>query len=227
MSKVVQKLFTEIAPKYDFLNHFMSLSIDRRWREQALDHLKDAQCERILDLCAGTLDLSLGLAELQPEAQIVALDFSLAMLREGQKKIKKLSRCHLVCADGHSIPFSDNSFDAIVCGFGIRNLEMRERAAQEISRVLRPKGTLVVLEFFRPEKIFPKLFYQTYGKFIIPRIGGFFSKNRQAYEYLQNSIQDFLSIGEYETLLRDHGFDQVDHQALSGGIAHEVVATLM
>jgi demethylmenaquinone methyltransferase/2-methoxy-6-polyprenyl-1,4-benzoquinol methylase len=224
VAKAVQKLFSSIAPKYDFLNHFMSLSVDRRWRNQALSHLKGLPLESVLDLCAGTLDLSISLREKFPKLQIHAVDFALPMLEQGQRKLLKSPKIHLICADGHHLPFPEKRFDAVVCAFGIRNLENREQAAKEIRRVLKPGGTLIVLEFFRPEKILPKLFYQTYGKYIIPRVGGWISKNRGAYEYLQNSIQNFLSIGEYQNLLKQFGFSKIIAKPLSGGIAHEVIA---
>jgi demethylmenaquinone methyltransferase/2-methoxy-6-polyprenyl-1,4-benzoquinol methylase len=224
MAKAVQKLFSSIAPKYDFLNHFMSLSVDRGWRDKALSHLKELKLNRVLDLCAGTLDLSLALRKIYPEVEIHAVDFALPMLEHGQNKLPKKHRIHLTCADGHHLPYPAEKFDAVVCGFGIRNLENREEAAKEIRRILKPGGSLIVLEFFRPEKILPKLFYQTYGKYIIPRVGGWISKNPQAYQYLQNSIQDFLSIVEYESLLRNFGFKEIKSKPLSGGIAHEVLA---
>lgn len=224
MSKEVQTLFTEIAPKYDFLNHFLSLSIDRKWRNQAMEALKDQPYPRVLDLCAGTLDLTVRLLEQYPDSHVTALDFSLAMLEHGKSKIKSNRRSDLLCADGHHLPFRDQSFDAILCAFGIRNLENRRQAASEIKRLLKNQGKLVVLEFFRPENFFSKLFYQTYGKHVIPRIGGVFSKNREAYEYLQNSIQDFFSVGEYCHLLKEFDLEVTHAQPLSGGIAHLLVA---
>ena len=227
MAKAVQNLFSSIAPKYDFLNHFMSLSVDRKWRDKALANLKGLKPQRLLDLCAGTLDLSLGLRELFPDAEIHAVDFALPMLEQGHRKLPGKHRIHLTCADGHHLPFPEKKFDGVVCAFGIRNLEEREQAAKEIRRVLKPGGSLIVLEFFRPEKFLPKLFYQTYGNFIIPRVGGWISKNRKAYEYLQNSIQSFLSIGEYERLLKKSGFKEIKSRPLSGGIAHEVTAKKM
>lgn len=224
MSKTVQDLFTSIAPKYDFLNHFLSLSIDRRWREKAISLIKGHPNAQILDLCAGTLDLTQRILELFPHSQVTALDFSMAMLEHGRKKLPAHRGYSLICADGHDLPLAENQFDAVVCAFGIRNLEGRVLACREIRRVLKPEGKLVVLEFFRPKKIFPRLFFQTYGKYIIPRLGGMISKNRQAYEYLQNSIGDFLSIEDYKSLLKKNGFSSVSSQALSGGIAQLVLA---
>lgn len=224
MSKAVQAMFSEIAPRYDFLNRFLSLSIDKSWRKQAIAALQPKPNSKILDLCAGTLDLSQGLLEAYSDCQVTALDFSLKMLEAGQDKVSDSFRCQILCADGHHLPFPDQSFEGVICGFGIRNLEERQQAASEIYRVLKPGAILVVLEFFRPERSFAKLFYHTYGKILIPRLGGLLAKNREAYQYLQNSILDFFSIEEYENLLLETGFSDVESRPLSGGIAHIVVA---
>ena len=178
----------------------------------------------VLDLCAGTLDLSQKIAQKFPASRIFAADFAVAMLEAGREKWSRMPKAHRIAADGHRLPFADASFDAVVCAFGIRNLEQREKAATEIRRVLKKGGKLVVLEFFRPNRFFSKLFYQTYGKYVLPRIGGAISRNRKAYEYLQNSIQHFLSVEEYCGLLLDHGFVRPEVLALSGGIAHRVSA---
>lgn len=224
MSKEIQELFTSIAPSYDFLNHFLSLSVDRRWRTHAVASLGKKAPRRILDLCAGTLDLSQKVADTFPKSEVIAVDFALAMLRAGEKKIAKDGRIRRICADGHSLPFPDGSFDAALCAFGIRNLEVREQAAREIQRVLVPGSRLVVLEFFRPTGSFSKVFHQTYGKHILPRVGGLVSKNREAYEYLQNSIQNFFSVDEYCAFLESFGFKDIEAKRLSGGIAHRVAA---
>jgi demethylmenaquinone methyltransferase / 2-methoxy-6-polyprenyl-1,4-benzoquinol methylase len=224
MSKEVQELFSSIAPSYDFLNHCLSFSIDKRWRHKAIAALERRAPKRVLDLCAGTLDLSKNLATQYPSCEIWAVDFSLAMLEEGKKKIKSHPTIHRICADGHSLPFSDQSFDAVICAFGIRNLEHRNQAAIEIRRVLKKGGCLVVLEFFRPDKLFSKLFYQSYGKYVLPKIGGVISKNRKAYQYLQDSITHFMSVEEYSQLLSEQGLQTIKILPLSGGIAHLVIA---
>jgi len=224
MSKEVQELFTSIAPSYDFLNHFLSLSIDKRWRDKAIAAIGEEAPARVLDLCAGTLDLTQKLQEKFPQTEVAAVDFAIAMLEAGRAKIPKTARTWRICADGHQLPFPERSFDAVLCAFGIRNLEDRDRAAAEIRRVLRPKGKLVVLEFFKPDSLFSKFFYRTYGQHVLPRLGGAISKNRKAYEYLQNSIQGFLTVEEYQDLLHQHRLDPVQVVPLSGGIAHLVVA---
>lgn len=224
MSRQVQELFASIAPSYDFLNHFMSLSIDKKWREKALAKIKPNTSGPILDLCAGTLDLTQRLQEIFPKNQIFSVDFTLPMLEQGKGKLNKQHSSQLLCGDGHHLPLQSESFDAVICAFGIRNLEQREQAAEEIYRILKPGGQLVVLEFFRPENFLSKLFYQSYGKFIIPWLGGIFSKNRQAYQYLQNSILDFFSISEYEDFLSTQHFDKISSSPLSSGIAYCVEA---
>lgn len=224
MSKQVQDLFSTIAPSYDFLNRTLSFSIDQRWRRKTLLALGQGPYSTILDLCAGTLDISRGLHQRFPQAQIVAADFALAMLEQGSKKIPPQAPVAKICADGHCLPFADEAFAAVVSAFGIRNLENRDQAAFEIRRVLKATGRLVVLEFFRPTKLFTKIFHRSYGKHVLPKVGGAISKNQAAYEYLQNSILDFFSVAEYAALLKKHGFKKVSSQALSGGIAHIVVA---
>jgi ubiquinone/menaquinone biosynthesis methyltransferase len=224
MSKEVQRLFESIAPSYDFLNHALSFSIDKRWRTQAIAALGKKMPTRVLDLCAGTLDLTQKLLERFPKTQVISVDFALAMLSAGEKKIRENRRAVRICADGHRLPFSDRTFDAVLCGFGIRNLEDREQAAEEIHRVLVPGGKLVVLEFFRPNRTLAKIFYGTYGKYVLPRIGGAISKNREAYEYLQNSIQKFFTVEEYARFLEKRGFGNVQSMGLSGGIVHRVTA---
>ena len=224
MSKEVQELFTSIAPSYDFLNHFLSLSIDKRWRDHAIAGIGPKAPARILDLCAGTLDLTQKAAEEFPDSEVIAIDFALAMLKEGEKKIEGLEKVLRICADGHRLPIQSESCDALLCAFGVRNLEERETAAGEMRRALKPGGRLVVLEFFRPSQTFAKLFHMTYGKHVLPRLGGAISKNREAYEYLQSSIQKFFSIDEYCRFLESHGFKNCRTKALSGGIAHRVIA---
>lgn len=225
MSKEVQELFTSIAPSYDFLNHCLSFSIDKRWRDKAIASLGKSPPNRVLDLCAGTLDLTQKVLEKFPKTEVIAADFSLAMLEAGEHKIRELSKAHRICADGHHLPLPNESFDAVLCAFGIRNLEQRKLAAREIHRVLRQGGKLIILEFFRPEKLLSRLFYKTYGRYVLPRIGGAISKNRRAYQYLQDSIQGFLSVGEYTDLLKQHGFKETKPTPLSGGIAHLVTAS--
>ncbi|HCU24553.1 MAG TPA: hypothetical protein DF383_06005, partial [Deltaproteobacteria bacterium] len=209
---------------YDFLNHCLSFSIDKRWRDKTIDALKPLRSQKVLDLCAGTLDLTQKLLKKFPFSEVFAADFTLAMLEAGEEKLRNQSHAYRICADGHRLPFGRHSFDAVVCAFGIRNLEDREQAAAEIRRVLKPGGRLVILEFFRPEKFFTKFFYRTYGKFILPKLGGMISKNRRAYEYLQNSIQHFFSAEEYVRLLTQHGFRNAEILPLSGGIAHRITA---
>lgn len=225
MSKEIQKLFTSIAPSYDFLNHFLSFSVDKRWRDKAISALGKEAPGRVLDLCAGTLDLTQKILKKFPKTEVFAADFAVAMLEEGREKVRGQAKAHRIGADGHRLPFADNSFGAVVCAFGIRNLEEREKAALEIRRVMKKDGKLVVLEFFRPDRFLSKLFYQTYGKYVLPRIGGAISRNRKAYEYLQNSIQHFLSVEDYCRLLIDKGFRNPEVLPLSGGIAHRVTVT--
>ncbi|MBI2335382.1 MAG: ubiquinone/menaquinone biosynthesis methyltransferase [Deltaproteobacteria bacterium] len=219
MSKEIQKMFSSIADTYDAANRILSFRTDVRWRQLAVEACLKKNPTSILDLCAGTLDLSVALYEQAPYLSIVACDFSLPMLREGLHKTTA-KNIQITCGDGHSLPFQSESFDVIVCGFGIRNLELREQALQEIRKVLKQRGSFVILEFFKPNTGLSKLFYQTYGKYILPTLGGLISKNPDAYRYLFRSIQQFVTLEEYEALLQKHHFSLRSSKPLSGGIAH-------
>lgn len=223
MSKEVQEMFSDIAETYDKANRILSLKTDTRWRKRAVKEALKNKPNFILDLCAGTLDLSRTLSENAPDADIQACDFSLNMLLNGLEKISDCQNISLVCGDGHHLPFPENRFDTIICGFGIRNLEEREKAALEIFRTLKPGGRLVVLEFFRPTSPLAKIFYKTYGKKVLPKMGGWISKNEAAYQYLFDTISNWLSIQEYQDLLKKVGFEIASVRSLSGGIAHLLV----
>ncbi len=226
MSREVQSMFSEIASTYDVANRLMSLRIDLNWRERAIRSLLKFQPQKILDLCAGTMDLTAAINRKAPECEIVACDFSLNMLREGFYKVVN-GKTKIVCGDGHKLPFADASFDAIICGFGIRNLEDREQAISEIHRVLKKSGHLIILEFFKPNNSIAKIFYGTYGRYILPTLGGIISKKYSAYRYLFESIQDFMSTTEYQDLLKQYQFQTLECKALSGGVAHLLVAEAM
>ncbi|MCB1215165.1 MAG: bifunctional demethylmenaquinone methyltransferase/2-methoxy-6-polyprenyl-1,4-benzoquinol methylase UbiE [Deltaproteobacteria bacterium] len=220
MSQAIQNIFNRIAPNYDKLNRVLSFNTDKGWRKKAIEQLKDRPYPLILDLCAGTLDLSIELSQTYPNSQIIAVDFSLPMLESGRQKIPDKTHIPLFCGDGHRLPFQDDYFDSIICGFGIRNLDQKEQAVQEIRRVLKPGGRLVVLEFFKPSGILSKAFYQSYGRYVIPTLGGILGQDKAAYQYLQDSIQSFFSIQEYLDFLKKHGFQKTKSGALSGGVVH-------
>jgi ubiquinone/menaquinone biosynthesis methyltransferase len=216
---IVRAMFDRVAPTYDLVNRAMSAGIDRRWRARAVRELVAAPEGPLLDLCAGTMDLTALLARTFAGRRIVAADFSEPMLARGRAKAPGAEIC---VADAHTLPFEDGEFAAAICGFGVRNLADLPRAARELRRVLRPGGVFVTLDFFRPTRRGASLFHATYGSHVIPAIGGLLSGERDAYEYLASSIGSFLSRGEYERLLEDSGFVRARGFDLTIGVASVV-----
>lgn len=221
----IREMFSRIAPTYDLLNRTLSASIDQRWRKKAIAYIPPKENLKVLDLCAGTLDLTLALLKKFPNAQITALDFSEKMLEIGEKKIpvEKKGQVKILVGDAMNLEFEPESFDAAVCGFGIRNVVDNGRCLQQVHKVLAPLGRLIVLEFFRPESLQGKLFHSTFGKWVLPRLGGLISKDPEAYEYLFNSIQSYYSTEEFVNLLVNKNFHLLDRKHLTSHIASLIV----
>jgi len=221
MSEEVKDLFNSIAPKYDVLNTLLSFSVDKHWRRRAVKELAQRNSYRVLDLCAGTLSMSLELLKQNPDVQIEAVDFSQQMLERGMKRIPPQSRSHidLLCADGLSLPFPKNVFDGAMCAYGLRNLDDNKRGLLELNRVLKPGSTLVILEFFRPDRFATRLFHATYAQGVIPIIGRIISRKKNAYSYLKNSVKGFYSVAEYKELLTSCGYENIKARRLTGGIS--------
>lgn len=217
MSEDVQKMFGAIAPRYDRLNHLLSLGLDRFWRRQAVRRL--ATCKHVVDLCAGTLDLSIELAKQSPETQIDAIDFSQEMLDFGYEKltgtIAKQIQTH--CGDVLQLPFTDQSFDGAMVAYGLRNADDNQRALEEVLRVLRPGGRLVILEFFRPDRLTAKIFHATYGRTVVPVLGGLASGHWGAYKYLRDSVRAFHTVAEYQDIMSLCGFHNIQYKHQLGG----------
>jgi len=219
--KQVQTIFSEIAPRYDLLNHVLSLNIDRAWRRRAVDTLgwEGAAGGRFLDACAGTYDLSLELARRADfEGTVVASDFAQPMLVVGHPKLKG-QRVAPVCGDTLELPFPDASFDGATVGFGVRNLADLDRGFREFRRVLKPGARLVVLEFTTPPNRLVNAGYQFYFNRILPVIGRVVSGHPWAYTYLPESVKRFPGPEELEQKLRDAGFARAGQRLLSFGIA--------
>lgn len=214
-------MFDKIAFRYDFLNHFLSAGIDKGWRRKAIKQLLPLHPKEILDVATGTGDFAIMSSKiLNPEA-ITGIDISEGMLEIGRGKIKKLQlqdKIRLLNGDSEAIFYDDNSFDAVTVAFGVRNFEDLEKGLSEIKRVLKPGGRLVVLECSRPSLPVIKNLYDFYMKFITPGVGKLISKNNEAYQYLNNSVQHFPEKKTFIHILNQLGYRNAFYKTLSLGI---------
>jgi demethylmenaquinone methyltransferase/2-methoxy-6-polyprenyl-1,4-benzoquinol methylase len=217
----VQRLFSEIAPRYDLLNHVLSLNIDRAWRRKAVDRLgwETRRGGVFLDACAGTYDLALELAS-RPEfaGRVVASDFAQPMLVQGSAKVSRVP-VQPVCGDSLRLPFADHTFDGATVGFGVRNLSDLGRGIAELGRVLKPGARLVVLEFTLPPNPLVRAGYLGYFRFVLPLVGRVVSGHPWAYSYLPASVREFPGPAEFAAVFRSAGFSDVGWKLLTGGIA--------
>jgi ubiquinone/menaquinone biosynthesis methyltransferase len=211
-----RSMFDRIAPTYDTLNRLMSAGTDTRWRARAVAMLASAPRGPVLDLCAGTMDLTALLVRVRPGERIVAVDFSPAMLDAGRSKAPGVE---VVVGDATALPFADGEFSAVVCGFGMRNLSDPRAGVREVRRVLRPGGIFVTLELFRASRLATRAFHRAYASVVLPAIGGWLSGDRSAYEYLARSMAGFLTREEYERVLVECGFTHVRGSDLTLGVA--------
>ncbi|MEA3452621.1 MAG: bifunctional demethylmenaquinone methyltransferase/2-methoxy-6-polyprenyl-1,4-benzoquinol methylase UbiE [Bacteroidota bacterium] len=217
----IRTMFNSIAGKYDFLNHFFSLGIDKRWRKKIRKHISTLKHKKILDVATGTGDLAIELAKIKT-TKIHGIDIAEKMIEIGQKKVKakKLEDIvHLQTADALNIPFDDNTFDAITCAFGVRNFENLSNGLKEIYRVLKTNGTFLILEFSHPKNNIVNFFYNFYFHKILPFFGRIISKNKKAYSYLPSSVESFASGENFVAILTESGFNKTKFKTLSFGIA--------
>jgi demethylmenaquinone methyltransferase/2-methoxy-6-polyprenyl-1,4-benzoquinol methylase len=217
----VARMFDNISRRYDFLNHFLSLGIDRGWRKKAINLLRPLKPRQLLDVATGTGDFALQALTLNPE-KITGVDISDGMLQVGRKKMQDRNvadKIVLLLADSENLPFEENKFDAVTVGFGVRNFEHLERGLEEIFRVLKPGGVAVILEFSRPRKFPFKQGYNFYFKFILPKIGRIVSSDKTAYTYLPESVEAFPDGEDFLRILRDVGFKQTQCKSLTFGIS--------
>ncbi len=221
----VRDVFRDIAPRYDLLNHLLSLNADRRWRRRAVDRLGwEARPDgQYLDLCAGTLDLAVELAN-RPgfTGQVVGADFVPAMLAGGRGKSPRVQP---TAADALALPFPAASFDGATVGFGVRNLMDLDAGLREAARVLRPGGRLVVLELTTPSRQPLKGLYLTYFTRVLPWIGRLVSKHRSAYDWLPASVLHFPEPLEFGARIQEAGFTSVEWSTMWGGIVALHTAT--
>jgi demethylmenaquinone methyltransferase/2-methoxy-6-polyprenyl-1,4-benzoquinol methylase len=221
----VRAMFAEIAPTYDRLNHLLSVNIDKRWRRLVASKLAAvlARPDAIaLDLCCGTADLTLELAEQAPHARVIGCDFCHPMLVLGRDKMAQRAQATQVAlleGDALHLPFADASFEAVTNAFGLRNLEDVAAGLREMQRVLKPGGRAAILEFSRPVVPLLRGAFGFYFTKILPRIGALVSGSRQAYTYLPASVSHFPDQKRLAGMMHDAGFVAVDYLNLSAGIA--------
>lgn len=219
-SRKNSEMFDEIAGSYDFLNHLLSLNIDKSWRRKAIRSLGAQKPARILDVATGTADMAIGAARLNPD-RIVGVDASRGMLEIGIKKIAALgltNQISLVEAACESLPFPDASFDAAMVAFGVRNFTDPLKGLCEIYRVLSPGGKLVILEFSLPRSNWLRAGYRFYFHRLVPAIGRWFSRDLSAYRYLPDSVELFPKGEAFVAMLDSAGFTNSSYVPLSYGI---------
>jgi demethylmenaquinone methyltransferase/2-methoxy-6-polyprenyl-1,4-benzoquinol methylase len=207
----VEKMFNEIAFRYDLLNQLLSFGIHNRWRKKAISFIAKNNPKQVLDIATGTADFAIEAVSFHPE-KITGIDISEEMLAIGRKKVKQKKSSQfieLIQADSEHLPFPDNHFDAATVGFGVRNFENLERGLSEICRTLKKGGTFAVLEFSIPEKFPMKQLYNFYLKNICPLIGRMISKNPVAYTYLFQSVSGFPYGEKFREILISCGFSEV------------------
>ena len=217
----VAAMFDQIAFRYDFLNRFLSGGIDVSWRKRAIRELKEIKPGKVLDVATGTADVAIMTWKyLRPE-KIVGIDISEGMLNLGRQKVDKLllsKQIELLKGDSEAINFPNETFDAITVAFGVRNFENLEKGLAEMYRVLKPGGKVVILEFSKPRKSGFKSLYNLYMNVIAPRAGQWVSKNKDAYQYLNQSVKAFPEGETFLHILQQVGFKNTTLKRLSLGI---------
>lgn len=220
----IGSMFDRIAATYDFLNHFLSAGLDLWWRRQAVRALPLPADAVILDVATGTGDLAFAALQAREDVRVVGLDLAFNMLRIAKAKREKKGtpprRYQLLRGDALELPFAAESFDAVMIAYGIRNVPDMGTALEEFHRVLRPGGTLLVLEFSLPSAALLKRLYLFYFEKILPRLGGAVSRDPEAYAYLPASVGAFVTPEDLGGLARDRGFHRLEVRRLTGGVTY-------
>lgn len=214
-------MFDSISHRYDFLNHLLSLNIDKVWRKKAIKLLEPFQPKTILDIATGTGDFAIAAKRLNPE-KVVGVDLSEGMLNIGREKLKRKGLDQLIQlqkGDSENLPFENDSFDAAIVAFGVRNFENLEKGLAEINRVLKPGGVFIVLEFSQPRKAPFKQLYFFYFDRILPLLGKAVSKDNRAYTYLPESVREFPDGNSFISVLEKTDFDKCRWLPQTFGIA--------
>jgi len=218
--KQVEEMFNSIAARYDLMNRLFSAGIDMKWRKKTINLLKKLEPKTVLDMATGTADMAILACHLLDPDKITGLDLSAEMLELGRKKVEKeglADKIELVKGDGEAISFPDNSFDAVMVAFGVRNFENLENGLREMLRVLKPGGQLVILEFSKPNWGFKNL-YNLYMGIVAPEVARWFRQNKDAYRYLNRSSNAFPDRNDFTAILNRVGFSNTECKPLSFGI---------
>lgn len=221
-SENVAAMFNSIAAKYDFLNHFLSLGIDKLWRRRLVKQLAKSNPAQVLDIATGTGDLSIQLAKYHKSVNITGVDISENMLSIGREKILKRKlegRINLKQANSLSLPFADGEFDAAMVAFGVRNFEDLSKGITDINRVLKDGGSLYVLEFSMPSKFPMRNLYRFYFRKVLPFVGGIVSGSKSAYTYLPESVFAFPEKEKFVEIMTNAGFKNCSYKRLTFGVA--------
>jgi len=217
----VEEMFDNISSRYDLLNHLLSLNIDKIWRRKAINKLKLYKPGNVLDVATGTGDFALAATKIK-NVKVTGVDISEGMLKVARKKINRLGFSQIIKlqkADSENLPFNDNDFDGVIVAFGVRNFESLEKGLAEIIRVLKPGGVFIVLEFSKPKKTPFKQLYYFYFKKILPLIGRLISRDKRAYNYLPESVNEFPDGKDFIAILGSVGFVKSKCFPQSFGIA--------
>jgi demethylmenaquinone methyltransferase / 2-methoxy-6-polyprenyl-1,4-benzoquinol methylase len=219
--KEISRMFDDIAPKYDFLNHLFTMNQDKKWRKEIIKYLKtlNHKFENVLDIASGTGDLTLELLNLNPK-QILSCDISEKMLEVQKKKIIS-NKLRIDIADVEALPYDDNSIDLVTIGFGVRNFEHLDESLKEIHRVLNENGILVVLEMFSRKKDKDDMFDVYFNK-LMPKVGNKISKSSNAYNYLFKSVNSFYKVVDFKNKVEENGFKSIFIKNNFLGIVHTV-----
>lgn len=231
----VQKMFSEIAPKYDLMNHLLSANVDRWWRSKTISRLKPKSTDQVLDVCTGTGDLAIGFwkhmkakAAAGENPVVMATDFCKPMLDIGIEKGKK-QNCEGLSfqeADSMDLPFEQDRFDLVTVAFGLRNVAKTEVGISEMTRVCKPGGKVAVLEFTMPRMWPLSSLYKFYFLSVLPRVGQWFSKNdSSAYNYLPESVNEFPQYEQLAKMMQDAGMKDVTFHPMTFGLATLYIGT--
>ena len=218
----VREMFDNIAPKYDLLNHTLSVNIDRIWRRRVVNEVRRAKPRRILDVATGTGDLAIALARRIRDVQVMGVDLSEAMLAVARRKVEARgldNRIVLERGDAEHLDVADASVDAATVAFGVRNFGDLAAGLRELARTIKPGGKVVILEFSRPRNRVFRALYEFYSYKILPRIGGLVSRDKLAYEYLPASVGEFPAPAVFLEMMEKAGFRNCRARSQSFGIA--------